>query len=121
MTWQPFPPSVADVTKTLSPHTIGEDQPSPGIAVFHATWVEASQDRGSVASAESPCPVGPRKRGQLDSDCAQAGAARRTSARAVFIRLSAGRRRFGSRGGLVVRRLGGGGRRWRRRGCRLLA
>src|SRR6185436_1885944 len=63
-TWQLLPASVADVRKTLSPTTIGDDQPSPGIAVFHATFVVADHSSGRPVSGEWPWPSGPRKRGQ---------------------------------------------------------
>jgi hypothetical protein len=52
--------SVAEVTKTRSATTIGEDQPSPGIAVFQATFSVSLHRSGSLVSIESPWPLGPR-------------------------------------------------------------
>src|SRR6185436_20873480 len=80
-----FPPSVAAVTKTLSPQTMGDDQPSPGSAVFQATFVDASHFRGRSASSTRPCPVGPRKRGQLPAAGVTQGRRTRSSSSAVFI------------------------------------
>jgi hypothetical protein len=56
---------MALVRKILPFHTMGEDQPSPGISVFHAMFELALQFRGTPVSAEWPWPFGPRKRGQF--------------------------------------------------------
>jgi hypothetical protein len=58
---------VADVTNTRSSHTIGDDHPCPGIGVFHATFFSGDHSAGTFASDETPCPVGPRKRGQFSA------------------------------------------------------
>src|SRR5436305_3795669 len=55
----------AVVTKTLSPHTIGCDQPTPGNFAFQATWSSADQVSGCFASVATPSPSGPRNRGQF--------------------------------------------------------
>src|SRR5688572_29971347 len=68
MTRQEVPPSVAVVTKTLSFQTMGEDQDSPGISVFQATFSVVDHLVGRLVSVERPWPVGPRKRGQFSAE-----------------------------------------------------
>src|SRR5262245_10344637 len=58
-------PSIAVVKKTLFPHTIGEEWPSPSMAVFQAMLVAGPQVDGSAVSSETPCPCGPRNCGQF--------------------------------------------------------
>src|SRR5262249_19364262 len=70
-TWQEAPWSVAVVTKTRSPWTIGDERPSPGRAVFQATFSVALHRSGRSAPAYSPCPVGPRNRGQSPAPSAE--------------------------------------------------
>ena len=66
-TWHLRPSCSAAVRKIRSPHTMGDDQPSPGIGVFQATpWV-AFHSSGRPDSVEMPCPVGPRKQGQFSA------------------------------------------------------
>src|SRR5262249_22636475 len=67
MTQQETPLLVAVVTITRSPHTIGEDQPKPGISAFQTTLELALHSIGTPVSEEMPCPVGPRKPGQLSA------------------------------------------------------
>src|SRR6185503_9638720 len=59
-----FPSSVAVVSQMRSPRIAGEDHPLPGIAIFHLTFFDSLQVRGSPRSSEIPCPVGPRNSGQ---------------------------------------------------------
>src|SRR5262245_31994607 len=66
-----MPPLVAVVTRTRSPHTMGDDQPDPGISVFHATLEVELHSSGKSVSPEMPCPVGPRKRGQFSARAVQ--------------------------------------------------
>ena len=58
------PSSVAVVTKTSSPHTIGEECPSPGIAAFHLTPSVSDHRDGNTLVNASPWRLGPRKQGQ---------------------------------------------------------
>src|SRR5262245_37948108 len=67
MTRQETPPLVAVVTITRSPHTMGEDQPKPGISAFQTTFEVALHSIGTPVSEEMPCPVGPRKPGQFSA------------------------------------------------------
>jgi hypothetical protein len=55
---------VVDVRKTRSPQTMGDDQPSPGTAVFHLASA-AFHYSGKSFSLEIPWRVGPRKHGQF--------------------------------------------------------
>src|SRR4051794_37727061 len=55
------------VKKTLPSHTIGCDQPTPGISDFHATCSSADHCSGCFASPTTPSPVGPRNCGQLSA------------------------------------------------------
>src|SRR6185295_14986828 len=72
--------SVAVVIQTLPFATTGDDQPSPGIAVFHATFFVSLHSSGRPFSVEWPCPSGPRNCGH--DSCADAVAAMsRTPAR----------------------------------------
>ena len=66
------PSSVADVTNTRSSQTTGDDQPCPGIGVFHATFFSSDHSVGTFGSEEMPCPVGPRNRGQFSAFAAVA-------------------------------------------------
>src|SRR6478735_3255690 len=67
ITWQNLPRSVVEVMKMRSPNTIGDDQPSPGISVFQATFSVPLQCSGKSLAAETPWPVGPRNRGQFST------------------------------------------------------
>src|SRR5687768_1113049 len=67
MTWQATPSCEVPVRKTLSPQTMGEDQPWKGTGVCQATFSVADHFRGRLVSAETPWPVGPRKRGQFSA------------------------------------------------------
>src|SRR3954453_22450141 len=60
ITWHEAPPSIADVRKTRSPHTTGDDHPPPGPTACHATCSVSLQRVGGFCSVEIPCPVGPR-------------------------------------------------------------
>src|SRR5687768_7902102 len=59
-------PSIDVVTKTLSPHTTGDECARPGIGVFHLMF-DASQLTGKPASLETPVPPGPRHPGQFSA------------------------------------------------------
>jgi hypothetical protein len=50
--------------KTLSPNTIGLEEPGPGISAFHTMFSESLHFSGAFDSATMAAPVGPRKRGQ---------------------------------------------------------
>src|SRR5579859_3894271 len=57
---------ITDVRKIRSPQTTGDDQPLPGISVFHTTLRVAVQVSGSAgSSAATPFDCGPRNCGQL--------------------------------------------------------
>jgi len=58
------PSSRAVVNQILSDWITGEDQPSPGMAVFHAIFFDSLQKIGRPFSLECPCPSGPRNSGQ---------------------------------------------------------
>src|SRR5688572_18287366 len=64
-TRQEVPFSVAVVRKTRSFQTTGDDQPSPGMAVFQTIFDWACQCCGRFFSVDVPCRVGPRKPGQF--------------------------------------------------------
>src|SRR5581483_11602605 len=76
------------VRKIFPSQTIGDDQPSPGIAVFQATLVAASHETGRARSSDHPWPDGPRNRDQLPSDCAHAGTASASRAASVLMMIS---------------------------------
>jgi hypothetical protein len=46
------------------PQTMGEDQPRPGMAVFHVMCWFSDQCKGARVASLRPSPVGPRKAGQ---------------------------------------------------------
>jgi hypothetical protein len=52
------------VTKMRSPHTMGDELPLPGTGVFHRMFWVADQVSGYSLPFASPCPDGPRHRGQ---------------------------------------------------------
>src|ERR1043165_1054054 len=53
--------------KTRSPHTIGLELPSPGMATFQSTPFLALNLIGIFESLATPAPLGPRKRSQLSA------------------------------------------------------
>src|SRR5262245_50944271 len=55
------------VTMTCSPHTIGDDQPRPGTAAFHATFFVADHVTGRPSLAATPRPIAPRNCGHTAS------------------------------------------------------
>src|SRR5262245_58616751 len=57
--------SMACVTKTRSPQTIGVELPRSGKGVFQRTFSVAVQRIGKFFSDETPVPVGPRHAVQL--------------------------------------------------------
>src|SRR5262249_38267413 len=61
---------------------IGEDQPSPGIGTFHATFFVALHSLGRLRSVEMPWPVGPRNSGQFSARPAVTNKARHATASA---------------------------------------
>src|SRR5687767_14656915 len=61
------PRSPVPVKKIRSPHTTGDDHPSAGTGVFHATFSVADHLVGRFVSVEIPCPFGPRNRGQFSA------------------------------------------------------
>ena len=80
--------------KTLSPQTIGLDQPRPGTGVFQATFSLALQVSGSRgSSATTDVPSGPRNCGQL-SDSAAARICRQNNAASSATVQSPGSIRF---------------------------
>jgi hypothetical protein len=56
---------VAVVRNTLSPQTIGEDQPRPFTSTFHSTFSVADHLSGSPGCSATPREFSPRKDGQL--------------------------------------------------------
>jgi len=56
---------MAEVTKTRSPQTIGEDHARPGIFVFHTTFSVALHRSGKPAPSLTPEALGPRNCGQF--------------------------------------------------------
>ena len=77
-----FPSSVAVVSQIRSPRIAGEDQPFPGISVFHLMFLLSLQVRGSPLSVECPWPGGPRNSGQSS---ASTGREKRRRSRRPFI------------------------------------
>jgi hypothetical protein len=63
---------IAVVTKTLSPQTIGDDHATPGIFVFHWTFLSVLHSVGIEVAETTPEPFGPR-----NCDHSSAKAARR--------------------------------------------
>src|SRR6476659_10043569 len=57
----------ADVTKTVSPHTTGDDQPCPAMGTAHLTCSVADHRSGIRAVAATPLISCPRKPGQVSS------------------------------------------------------
>ena len=55
------------VRNTFSPQTIGDDQPRPGISVFHETFSVLDQRSGRFVLVDTPRAPGPRNCGQLVS------------------------------------------------------
>src|SRR5580692_12035783 len=68
------------VTKIRSPHTTGDDQPEPGMSVFHATFCVVDQWSGSAGSSATPVDPGPRNCGQLSPA--------RTGASAITVKIA---------------------------------
>src|SRR5947208_2618244 len=64
--------STAVMTKTRSPHTIGEALLLPGKSTFHLMFVFASQVIGGSAVGETPVASGPRQWAQLSAGSAKA-------------------------------------------------
>src|SRR5207253_7264157 len=62
--WCPF--SRVAVRKMRSPHTTGDDAPTPGSLVFQVKFLVDPHSVGRFTSGECPSPLGPRKRGQLE-------------------------------------------------------
>src|SRR5206468_3727477 len=67
-----LPSVTADVTKTRSPQTTGDDQPRPGTSTFQTTFWSGPQVSGSVAASATPACSPPRKDGQSVSAAAMA-------------------------------------------------
>src|SRR5580700_9914241 len=61
----PPPLLITLVTKILSPHTIGDDHPDPGMSTFQRTFSVADHLSGSAGSSTTPVDPGPRNCGQL--------------------------------------------------------
>jgi hypothetical protein len=62
------PRPTCDVTNTRSPHTIGDETPTPLSRVLHAIFVLLLHEAGSWVSLDAPVPAGPRHCGQLSAD-----------------------------------------------------
>ena len=58
----------ADVTKSVEPHTMGDDHARPGIVAIHATFFVSDQRIGGVAVSETPELPGPRNCGQFSAE-----------------------------------------------------
>jgi hypothetical protein len=56
----PAAAGMAVVRNTLSPQTIGEDEPRPGISTFHRTFFVSLHSVGGFAVREIPLAKGPR-------------------------------------------------------------
>src|SRR5687768_7850333 len=50
-----------------SPQTTGEDEPRPGISIFHLMFLVSLHSRGGVACRDTPVAYGPRHCGQYFS------------------------------------------------------
>src|SRR6266446_2316412 len=61
------PELIAVVRNTFSPQTIGDDQPRPGISVFHETFSVLDQRSGRFVLVLTPRAPGPRNCGQFVS------------------------------------------------------
>src|SRR6187549_1367893 len=68
-------PLIADVTKTVLPTTIGDDQPCPGTSIDHFTCSVFDHVVGSAASGARPFIAGPRNPGHAGGDAAESDAA----------------------------------------------
>src|SRR5438093_12957279 len=60
-----WPELIAVVRNTFSPQTIGDDQPRPGISVFHETFSVLDHRSGRFVLVLTPWAPGPRNCGQL--------------------------------------------------------
>ena len=58
----------AVVRKTVSPATIGDDQPEPGTSTLHSTFSVVDHRTGNRSSSETGMPAGPRKPGHVATD-----------------------------------------------------
>jgi hypothetical protein len=61
------------VTKTLSPETIGDDRPSPGIATFQRMFFVGDHSNGAFVSRLIPSPRCPRHMGQSSATIREIG------------------------------------------------
>src|SRR5918996_6315908 len=82
-----------EVTITWSPHTIGEDQPRPGICVFHLTFSLVDHRNGSPSIADTPRPAGPRNCGQVISTGVDRAIAAPTTTASIHVKETAMRMR----------------------------
>jgi hypothetical protein len=73
------PAFTAVVTYTLSPQTMGDDQPRPGTSAVHATLSVADQRVGRLEESATPAPFVPRNCGQLPSSAGSEAVAQRQS------------------------------------------
>src|SRR5262245_16909855 len=62
------PAGTAVVTNTLSPQTMGVDDPRPGMGVFQRMFFDSLHSSGGVAAFERPLAYGPRHCGQKRSN-----------------------------------------------------
>src|ERR671913_393479 len=65
-------PSIAVVTKTLLPQTIGDECARPSIGVFHLMFLVGLHWEGRFFSVETPEPSGPLHCGQFPADAVSA-------------------------------------------------
>src|SRR5262249_36667897 len=70
---------VAVWTKTRSSHTMGDELPRPGKALFHKMPLSALKATGTPLSSATPVPFGPRKRDQFAAEATSAVTNRMTT------------------------------------------
>ena len=75
------PPFCAVVRYKRSPQTMGDELPSPGTRTFHLTLRVGDQVLAYLPGATSPCPDGPRHRGQNRAPSPATSISRTSSAR----------------------------------------
>ena len=80
---------IAEVTKTVFPHTMGDDQPRPGISRTHETFLSRDQRVGSDPLEATAEPPEPRNCGQFSSATDEARSAEKRQTPVATAALSA--------------------------------
>ena len=77
------PIGIAVETNSRSPHTTGDDEPRPGISVFHRMFFVSLHSTGGSAVLETPFAYGPRHWGQNRSATGSAASSTNDSSAAL--------------------------------------